>query len=107
MAKDHSHGTRNVGKSQPLRNGGVSAPPQAGHNSKPVQAKHHLRVRHTSFGGRSTCLAYAEFDPNEETITVVFDKDGREYDYPCTLEDWRALKSAESVGQEFNFNIKV
>lgn len=103
MAKDHSEGTRNVGKSVPKAAPVKAASaPARGHNKQ----HHKLRIRHSSFGGRSSCLAYAEFDPNSETITVVFDKDNSEYDYPCTLEDWQALKDAESVGEEFNLNIK-
>ncbi len=104
MAKhgDHSEGTRNIGKSQPKA--GKTAPAPRGHNQP--KHKHKLRLRHTDFGGRSSCLAYAELDPNDETITVEF-QDGATADYPCTLEDWKALKDAGSVGQEFNFFIKV
>lgn len=103
---DHSAGVRSIGKAFATTSQKFSPAAALDNNSQQLK-KHKLRIRHTRFGGRSSCLAEAWFDPNDETISVIFDKDGVEADYPCTVDDWKALKDAESVGEEFNFNIKI
>jgi hypothetical protein len=104
---DHQRGVDSIGKNAGAPSKSAApAHAQTGHNSQP---RHHkkMRLRHAEFPA-STCLQSAEFDPESETLSVVF-TDGAEFDYDCSMDEWkelRATKSEGGTGAEFNFTFK-
>jgi nitrogen regulatory protein PII-like uncharacterized protein len=51
-------------------------------------------------------IASGSYDPDSQTLTVVFTR-GQEYSYQGVPPDkWQGLKSAHSVGRYFNEAIK-
>lgn len=94
MAKDHSSGTRNIGKNIP-KAGTMRAAPTVGHNSAPKRHKHKFKIRDHDF--TSECIDWAEFDG--ETVSVVFVKTpDAVYDFPCTHHQWKELIDNDGGG---------
>jgi hypothetical protein len=56
---------------------------------------------------KSTCLSSADYDPQAETLTLTFKKDGSVYTYHGVSQaEYANLMNAGSKGGEFNADIR-